>query len=55
MIMVACCSKILRIREFILKNHGQAAIWQTSVPPLCRVSIYMPPARVIIGKKGCGY
>ena len=45
----------LRIREFILKNHGQAAISKVVIErpaKLCRVSIYAARPGVIIGKKG---
>jgi small subunit ribosomal protein S3 len=45
----------LRIREFILKTHGQAAISKVVIErpaKLCRVSIYAARPGVIIGKKG---
>ena len=45
----------LRIREFILKNHGQAAISKVVIErpaKLCRVSIFAARPGVIIGKKG---
>ena len=45
----------LRIREFILKNHAQAAISKVVIErpaKLCRVSIYAARPGVIIGKKG---
>ena len=45
----------LRIREFVLKNHGQAAISKVVIErpaKLCRVSIYAARPGVIIGKKG---
>jgi small subunit ribosomal protein S3 len=45
----------LRIREFILKHHGQAAISKVVIErpaKLCRVSIYAARPGVIIGKKG---
>ena len=45
----------LRIREFILKAHAQAAISKVVIErpaKLCRVSIYAARPGVIIGKKG---
>ncbi len=45
----------LRIRQFILKNHTQAAISKVVIErpaKLCRVSIYAARPGVIIGKKG---
>nr|QOT13905.1 ribosomal protein S3 [Cosmarium regnellii] len=45
----------LRIREFILKTHAQAAISKVVIErpaKLCRVSIYAARPGVIIGKKG---
>jgi small subunit ribosomal protein S3 len=45
----------LRIREFILKTHAQAAISKVVIErpaKLCRVSIYADRPGVIIGKKG---
>ena len=45
----------LRIREFIIKNHGQAAISKVVIErpaKLCRVSIFAARPGVIIGKKG---
>lgn len=45
----------LRIREFIVKNHAQAAISKVVIErpaKLCRVSIYAARPGVIIGKKG---
>ncbi|WP_017666965.1 30S ribosomal protein S3 [Sandarakinorhabdus sp. AAP62] len=45
----------LRIREFILKNHAQAAISKVVIErpaKLCRVSIFAARPGVIIGKKG---
>jgi small subunit ribosomal protein S3 len=45
----------LRIREFILKNHAQAAISKVVIErpaKLARVSIYAARPGVIIGKKG---
>jgi small subunit ribosomal protein S3 len=45
----------LRIREFIIKHHGQAAISKVVIErpaKLCRVSIYAARPGVIIGKKG---
>ena len=45
----------LRIREFILKQHAQAAISKVVIErpaKLCRVSIYAARPGVIIGKKG---
>jgi small subunit ribosomal protein S3 len=45
----------LRIREFIVKTHAQAAISKVVIErpaKLCRVSIYAARPGVIIGKKG---
>ena len=45
----------LRIREFIVKQHAQAAISKVVIErpaKLCRVSIYAARPGVIIGKKG---
>jgi len=45
----------LRIREFIVKHHAQAAISKVVIErpaKLCRVSIYAARPGVIIGKKG---
>jgi len=45
----------LRIREFILKTHAQAAISKVVIErpaKLCRVSIFAARPGVIIGKKG---
>jgi len=45
----------LRIREFIMKTHAQAAISKVVIErpaKLCRVSIYAARPGVIIGKKG---
>jgi small subunit ribosomal protein S3 len=45
----------LRIRDFILKNHSQAAISKVVIErpaKLCRVSIFAARPGVIIGKKG---
>ncbi|WP_353217099.1 30S ribosomal protein S3 [Sandarakinorhabdus sp.] len=45
----------LRIREFIIKHHGQAAISKVVIErpaKLCRVSIFAARPGVIIGKKG---
>ena len=45
----------LRIREFIVKSHAQAAISKVVIErpaKLCRVSIYAARPGVIIGKKG---
>jgi small subunit ribosomal protein S3 len=45
----------LRIREFIMKHHAQAAISKVVIErpaKLCRVSIYAARPGVIIGKKG---
>ncbi|MFZ4381867.1 MAG: 30S ribosomal protein S3 [Sandarakinorhabdus sp.] len=45
----------LRIREFILKHHAQAAISKVVIErpaKLCRVSIFAARPGVIIGKKG---
>ncbi|GGI80182.1 30S ribosomal protein S3 [Polymorphobacter multimanifer] len=45
----------LRIREFIVKNHAQAAISKVVIErpaKLCRVSVYAARPGVIIGKKG---
>ncbi|WP_372918805.1 30S ribosomal protein S3 [Sandarakinorhabdus sp.] len=45
----------LRIREFIIKNHAQAAISKVVIErpaKLCRVSIFAARPGVIIGKKG---
>jgi small subunit ribosomal protein S3 len=45
----------LRIREFIIKHHAQAAISKVVIErpaKLCRVSIYAARPGVIIGKKG---
>jgi small subunit ribosomal protein S3 len=45
----------LRIREFILKQHAQAAISKVVIErpaKLCRVSIFAARPGVIIGKKG---
>jgi small subunit ribosomal protein S3 len=45
----------LRIREFIMKHHAQAAISKVVIErpaKLCRVSVYAARPGVIIGKKG---
>ena len=53
--MAGCCSRISKIRKFIMKTLPQAAISKVVIErpaKLCRVSIYAARPGVIIGKKG---